>query len=89
VLARRGYPSTLLDPYMDETQTRPPDPDARVLSAAEALGMLRPLAADTLLDRDLVDRPMPDSTALERERGLRVFGLEVFSRGTSEFEARI
>jgi polysaccharide biosynthesis/export protein len=90
-LARRGYPSNLLDPYMDESVTRPPDPDARALSAAEALGMLRPAWSDTLLvhDRPVRDRPMPDSTALERERGLRVFGLDVFHRGTTEFQPQI
>jgi polysaccharide biosynthesis/export protein len=93
-LARRGYPSNLLDPYMDESVARPPEPDARALSAAEALGMLRPGWPDTLLDRPMHDgpvrdRPMPDFTALERERGLRVFGLDVFHRGTTEFQPLI
>jgi polysaccharide biosynthesis/export protein len=85
-LSRRGYPSTLLDPYMDPGVERPPEPDAQALSAAEALGMLSPPGADMLLDLPPRDRPMPDSTALEQERGLRVFGLEVFHRGTTEFQ---
>jgi polysaccharide biosynthesis/export protein len=91
-LARRGYPSNLLDPYMDETVTRPADPDSRVLSAAEALGVLSPGRMDRLDDDVLRDfqrrereRLLPDSIAIERERGLRIFGLEVFARGTSEF----
>ena len=93
-LARRGYPSNLLDPYMDETVTRPGDPDARAMSAAEALGFLRPDTVDTMdpelrreLDRRDRERLMPDSIAIERERGLRIFGLEVFGRRTTEFQA--
>jgi polysaccharide biosynthesis/export protein len=91
-LARRGYPSNLLDPYIDEDVTRPADPNARVLAAAEALGLLRP-AADTLEDRprrelELRDRGgfMPAPIAIERERGLRIFGLDVFARPTTEFQ---
>jgi polysaccharide biosynthesis/export protein len=91
-LARRGYPSNLLDPYMDETVTRPADPDARVVSAAAALGLAQPTLPDTLderlrRERDRLERErlMPDSIAIERERGLRIFGLGVFARPSTEF----
>lgn len=85
-LARRGYDPSLLDAYMDQTVTAPPEPNATVLSAVEALGVLQPQIPDSLLMAVPADRAMPDSSAIERERGLRVFGLEVFSRGTTEFE---
>jgi polysaccharide biosynthesis/export protein len=91
-LARRGYPSNLLDPYMDETVTRPADPDDRILSATRALGLVHTTLPDTLderlrRERDRLERErlMPDSIAIERERGLRIFGLGVFARPTTEF----
>jgi polysaccharide export outer membrane protein len=92
-LARRGYDPSVLDPYLDEAVTRPPEPSSNVLSAVQALGVLQPTmpdsltaAMDSLLADSLAERPMPDSIAIERERELRVFGLEMFNRNTTEFQ---
>ena len=85
-LARRGYDPSLLDPYLDESVTNPPEPGGNVLSAVEALGILQPQVPDSLIFAMPEERQMPDSSTIERERDLRVFGLEVFGRGTSEFE---
>ncbi len=85
-LARRGYDPTLLDPYLDTTVETPPEPDAAVLSAVGALGVLQPPPLDSLAMDTAAARELPDSTAIERERNLRVFGLEVFRRGTTRFQ---
>lgn len=95
-LASMGYDPSTLDPYLSDDTEPPPRPSADALTAAEALGILAPemaddtatmARADSLLRADsMAGRPMlPDSSALERERGLRVFGLETFARATTEF----
>ena len=90
-LARRGYDPSLLDPYLDSTVANPPQPSQQVISAVDALGLLQPQAQDSLMLDSLgmpIDssRMMPDSSALEKARDLRVFGLEVFRRGTTQFQ---
>ncbi|MEJ2184881.1 MAG: SLBB domain-containing protein [Gemmatimonadota bacterium] len=92
-LASMGYDPSVLDPYLSRADTMPPEPTMDVLNAAQALGV--PLAAATAAPAESTQvslaartRPtlLPDSSALERQLGLRVFGLQVFARGTSEFE---
>ncbi|HSR42014.1 MAG TPA: SLBB domain-containing protein, partial [Longimicrobiales bacterium] len=77
----------MLDPYLTDQAdlAAATEPSGSALSAAEALGLLSPEpAADSFV---AVVRAPPDSSAIERERELRVFGLEVFRRATSEFQA--
>ena len=83
-LARRGYDPSTLDPYLNPSDDPPPEPGPSVLSAVEALG-LNPVGPGNFDPTMISTRPMPDSSAIERERELRVFGLEIFRRGTSEF----
>ncbi|MFP4624639.1 MAG: SLBB domain-containing protein [Gemmatimonadota bacterium] len=93
-LASRGYDPSVLDSYLDPTVQEPPAPRADELTALQALDIeFRPdTTAWSAPDRDL--RPgadmagpvLPDSSAFEREHDLRVYGLETFARGTSEFE---
>jgi len=82
-LASMGYDPSTLDPYLTDDGSTPPEPNAQVLSAAEALGILEPAAPDTLT---VLVREEPDSSAIERARDLRVFGLDVFRRSTSQFQ---
>lgn len=82
-LASMGYDPSTLDAYLSGATlgTTPPEPSASVLSALSALG----IEGDTMA---VVDR-RPEATppTLEEERvGLRVFGVQVFSRGSSQFD---
>lgn len=92
-LAASGYDPSLLDDYLDPAAelAGAPDPAVDVLEALQALGVppLRPDSAvrDTVGDTiPSAASMLPDSSAFEREASLRVFGLEVFSRRTTQFE---
>jgi polysaccharide biosynthesis/export protein len=81
-LASMGYDPRTLDPYLTNDDSTPPDPAPNAVSAARALGLL------LMDDVDVEDlRPEPASlTDEERRLEVRVFGMEVFSRGSSEFD---
>ncbi len=97
-LASRGYDPSILDPYLDPDIPAPPTPGADVLAALRALN-IRP-AADTTAPAPTpkpapdtaappprrTDLLMPDSLPMEREYGVRVFGLRTFAREGNEFE---
>ncbi len=85
-LASMGYDPSILDPYLSETAdtTAMAQPSGTAITAAQALGLLAPPAPDDSLD--VTVREAADSSALERERELRVFGLDVFRRTSSQFE---
>ncbi|MEJ2218313.1 MAG: SLBB domain-containing protein, partial [Gemmatimonadota bacterium] len=92
-LASMGYDPSLLDVYMSQDSIAPPQPGTDVLNAARALGVPlpteQPVAAESAQVAQglrAVPSLMPDSSALERQLGLRVFGLKVFARSTTEFE---
>jgi protein involved in polysaccharide export with SLBB domain len=85
-LASMGYDPAVLDPYLGESEQNLPAPTPGTLAAVRALGIpeVDPAAAagaatDTRPEPAL---PTPEETRLN----LRVFGTEVFSRGSSEFE---
>ena len=93
-LREAGRSADLADPYFDiiESGADPgraglPDPDADVLQAFQGIGVLE--AADTpAVDPDTIEEEVtevrPDPTP--EERPVRVFGREVFSGVTSEFQ---
>jgi polysaccharide export outer membrane protein len=101
-LAQLGYDPTTLDPYLDEAVKEPPEPSPGVLEAVQALGVVAaPVkAADDPAPEDplrpgelLLSSPpsgaapvLPPPTAEERAKNLRVFGLEVFGRNTTQFQ---
>ena len=100
-LAQLGYDPTTLDPYLDEALDQPPESSSRVLAAVESPGVLPALApgltqvaaTDLLHPGELVSTASPSSqpvmpppTAEEREKNLRVFGLDVFGRSTTQFQ---
>jgi polysaccharide biosynthesis/export protein len=81
-LASMGYDPRTLDVYLQSDSARvAPEPSDAALDAIRALGLQQ---QDTLrLDR------RPERAPLTREEellGLRVFGVDVFSRGSSNFE---
>lgn len=99
-LTAMGVDASALETFL---ATRQEEGDARQVSpeAIEALRALMP-AQDTTAEgrpREPAEREeetereraeaalLPDSSALERETGLRVFGLRTFARRSSEFEA--
>ncbi len=89
-LASMGYDPSVLDPYLSQENTTPPQPSAGVLDAARALGVPLPteqaVAAESAQVALTKPSTLPDSSALERQLGLRVFGLDVFARSSNEFE---
>ncbi len=90
-LRAAGYPETLLDNYLSAADTTAaPTPGSNVLDAIRLLGIvgagdLDSLRALTDSARAVADSLRADSLALE-ERGLRVFGLQVFRRSTTQFQ---
>jgi polysaccharide biosynthesis/export protein len=81
-LAAMGYDPRTLDPYLADDERTPPPPTQGALAALRALALAD---ADSAALPDL--RPTaPPPTAEEERLGVRVFGLEVFGRGSSEFE---
>lgn len=101
-LAQLGYDPATLDPYLDEAVKDPPEPTVGVLEAVQALGVVAapvkagedPVPEDPLRPGELLlsSSPsgaapvLPPPTAEERARNLRVFGLEVFARNTTQFQ---
>jgi polysaccharide biosynthesis/export protein len=82
-LAGMGYDPQALDAYMRSDTVPAPEPTAATLRALGAIGMAD-ITEDLLAD----SRPEPAPLTEDEERlGLRVFGVEVFSRGSSAFEA--
>jgi polysaccharide biosynthesis/export protein len=81
-LATMGYDPRTLDPWLEESGTTPPEPTDATYAALRSLGL-----------GDLVARdPRPEPAPLTRDEeveGLRVFGVDVFARGTSEFDPLI
>lgn len=77
-LAQLGYDPSTLDPYLAETG-EPAAPEDRQLAA------LRALAVPGVELPAPVSQPQPPSPE-ERREDLRVFGLEVFARATTEFQ---
>ncbi len=91
-LASRGYDPSILDAYLGTGVDSPPAPTRDVLTALQALDIqfqpdtTRLGAVDSARLAPGSQVILPDSTAIEREHDLRVFGLRTFARGTSEFE---
>ncbi|MEJ2186496.1 MAG: polysaccharide biosynthesis/export family protein, partial [Gemmatimonadota bacterium] len=92
-LASMGYDPSVLDPYLNEGNAAPPQPSTDVLNAARALGVPLPTEPTVAAESAQVAQAaraaqslLPDSSALERQLGLRVFGLKVFANNTSQFE---
>jgi polysaccharide biosynthesis/export protein len=82
-LASMGYDPQTLDAYLRADTIPAPEPTAGTLRALGAIGMAD-ITEDLLAD----PRPEPAGVTEDEERlGLRVFGVEVFSRGSSAFEA--
>jgi polysaccharide biosynthesis/export protein len=80
-LASMGYDPRTLDPYLSNEDDAPPPPSQRALEAARALRFLDDMPAPAFVP--------PDTAALtaeERRLNLRVFGVDVFARGSSEFD---
>jgi polysaccharide biosynthesis/export protein len=87
-LAQLGYDPSTLDPYLGG-DTISPNPSANVVSAARAMGLLEMPAIDAPTVPGVVPDRVPivrDSSPEERRLGLRIFGLEVFERATSQFQ---
>jgi polysaccharide biosynthesis/export protein len=85
-LAALGYDPTTLDAYLTPVADGRPEPVATegTLTAVRAVG-LADIATEIANAED--ERPEPPPlTEEERRQNLRVFGVEVFSRGTSEFD---
>ncbi len=94
-LTRRGYDPAILDAYLgtpagsERSGSQPgAQPTGQVMSAVQALGLLGPAPMDSL-DLEPTVREPSDSSAMERDRGLRVFGLDVFRRTTTQFAPAI
>ena len=89
-LASMGYDPSVLDPYLDQTNATPPQPNTDILNAAQALGV--PLSTPAVAQAESAQveteaaATLPDSSALERQLNLRIFGLNVFARSTNEFQ---
>ncbi|HWP02686.1 MAG TPA: SLBB domain-containing protein, partial [Gemmatimonadaceae bacterium] len=89
-LAQLGYDPTTLDPYLDSTAAEPPEPTAQTLAVARSLGVLQ--APSTEPGQPAPTTPavtppaLPAPTREEREERLRVFGLSVFARATTQFQ---
>jgi len=81
-LASMGYDPRTLDVYMDSTGGVPPEPTPGAISALRGVGLLDAVQANA---GDTRPDPAPMSED-ERRRGLRVFGIEVFARGSSQFD---
>ncbi|HSJ07364.1 MAG TPA: hypothetical protein VK936_11700, partial [Longimicrobiales bacterium] len=79
-LASMGYDPATLDAYLSTADSVPPPPTERTFEA------LRALRLEGMPDFDFVPPDTADLTAEERRLDLRVFGIEVFRRGSTEFE---
>jgi len=80
-LASMGYDPSTLDPYLADNGTPAPMPTNDTFTALRALGYPDVIAQQT----DTRPTPAPP-TPQEAATGLKVFGLDVFSRGSSEFD---
>ena len=80
-LASLGYDPATLDPYLSADTGAVPEPTAGTLAAARSLGVVEVPAATPAAPAAL-----PAATAEERAELLRVFGLNVFARTTTEFQ---
>jgi polysaccharide biosynthesis/export protein len=91
-LARAGYSPTLLDQYMPGSRVRSDSlPSADVMAAMRLL--MQPAPSDSLISRDSVARTdsievIGDSAeAAAPSRKLALFGLDLFRRNTTQFDA--
>lgn len=88
-LASMGYDPATLDPYLGDADVAElPEPSAAVLEVVRSLGVMPAgtAAGGPELGEPLAAPSLPPMTAEEREAELRVFGLEVFARTTTEFQ---
>lgn len=82
-LSAMGYDPTTLDAYLSDDPTPPPAPSSSALAAIRSLGLAN------LPDSAAAEpaRPAPAPLTPQEERlDLRVFGVEVFSSATSQFD---
>ena len=90
-LRAAGYPETLLDRYLDASDTtHAPTPGTDVLDAVRVLGLIGAEATDTLLAltdsaMHVLDSLRADSLA-DTTRALRVFGVSFFRRFNTLFQ---
>jgi len=89
-LAQLGYDPTTLDPYLDSTSAEPPAPTQQTLVVARSLGVLEAPSTEPgtpAPTTPAVSAPaLPAATREERAEALRVFGLSVFARATTQFQ---
>ena len=91
-LAAMGYDPAIVDAFLNPQSAGHVRPDARTLDALSAAGVSLP--PDSLLrlaesGREPGDGDwslLPVSSALEKERDMRVYGLEMFAGGATQFE---
>lgn len=95
-LAQLGYDPTTLDPYLPGTPEDAPEPSDDVLTAIRSLGFgdmpvqqpgLQALGEIATITPAVAAPALLPPTAEEREEELRVFGLQVFGRSTTQFQA--
>jgi protein involved in polysaccharide export with SLBB domain len=80
-----GYDPATLDPYLGDKRASgtAPDPNPSTLAAVKALGFAD--QAGQIVVEDKRPEP-PPATQEEKDANLRVYGLDVFARSTSEFD---
>lgn len=90
-LRAQGYPEDLLDDYLTGADTtRKVRPGANTIEALRGLGVVSATDADSL--RQFTDSALKVADSLrtdslsERRRDLRIFGLDVFRRSTTQFQ---
>lgn len=95
-LSAEGYPENLLDPYLpgaDPGSVPDSNSTSDVLRAIRSLGIVDSLSADSLLRLGEVPPPVTDAgnpgPNVPNTGGPRIFGLDLFRRSTSQFEANL
>jgi protein involved in polysaccharide export with SLBB domain len=80
-LSSMGYDPASLDPYLDERVANPPAPSESLLNVLRTIGVLEVPAVA------LQTEPDRSAAALDQDPDrLRVFGLDVFARSTTQFQ---
>jgi len=100
-LRAEGYPENLLDPYLNSGVAMSDSlPSSNVFDAVRALGLVDSLALDTLKAQAGIARaqlavraPKPPTvfgdTTLVDSTSFRIFGLDLFASGTTQFEPNL
>lgn len=83
-LSQLGYDPATLDPYLHERDDDPPDPSESILAAVRSIGVIE--TPSMAAPGTPVKPSLPEAIAVEKEEGLQVFGLKVFSRSTTQFQ---